>query len=310
MSKLQKITAAAGTLVTVAVMNATCAAPATAETYSECLTRLGYPTRTLTNAEIDACWKAGEADAASKTAATAVPTTTTAPTTYTPSSGSSSSFSHNLQDFIESAFPWVVGIVIVIAVLWVIAKVSSESAEEKKRKEQSRLGRGRRIAQDAGCAPDAMAPADLRRYVEHGWAVPWVPGTAFGNLVTREGGNARILQAWTDAAELARLGHWDEAGVFVPAARVMNVAGYDDRSGDLRLSVSTRDYTTGERELARVLPHLLRTARVATASPWERDAAKDWYATRLSMTPEQQQSAPTPQQEEAPAPDPAAGWEW
>lgn len=282
MSKLQKITATAGALVTVAVMNA--AAPAAADP------------------ALDACIREkqeGPVHWSAETARTLCEPNPPKSTTDT------------VSDFIESAFPWVVGIVIVIAVLWVIAKMASESAEEQKRKDQGRLDRGRRIAQDAGCAPDAMAPADLRRYVEHGWAVPWVPGTAFGKLVTREGGNARILQAWTDAAELARLGHWDEAGVFTPAARVMNVAGYDDGSGDLRLSVSTRDYTTGERELARVLPHLLRTARVATASPWERDAAKDWYATRLSMTPEQAQQPEPVAPQEAPAPpDPTLNWEW
>jgi hypothetical protein len=187
----------------------------------------------------------------------------------------------------------------------------NQAAQKQRRaqRQAAQLAAGRRLAADAGTAPDAQSPEDLQRYAEFGWAVPWQPGTAFGNLVERRGKAPRLAQAWIQACELARLGHWDEAGVFTPAAVIANVNGYGDDSGDLELSVNTADYTVGERELNRVLDHLVRTARVETASKFTRNAVKDWHVTRLSMNAPQ--SAPVAEpQEEAPAPDPAANWEW
>ncbi|MGP4057774.1 hypothetical protein ACTWP6_23615 [Mycobacterium sp. 4D054] len=53
----------------------------------------------------------------------------------------------------------------------------------------------------------------------------------------------------------------------------------------------------------------MRTARVETASDFTRDAVRDWYMTRLSMTPAaQKQQAQEPEQPAAP--DPAEAWEW
>lgn len=204
----------------------------------------------------------------------------------------------------------IVFAVIAFVVVKVLRASAADDAKKASEEQQAAVERGRAIAHGAGTELAAQSPADLQRYAAFQWAVPHVPGTAFGNLVTRDGGTSRVHAAWTEAAELARLGHWDEDGGFTPAATVINVNGYADDTGDLELSVDTRDYTVGEKELNRVLEHLTRTARVETASPFTRDAVRDWHVTRLSMTPAevQQQQAAAPEQPAAP--DPAAGWEW
>lgn len=231
-------------------------------------------------------------------------------TTPAPSSGGTSSggIGDSFSDFIGSGVGTLLFFGGLIAfIVWVVIVSRRESAEEKREASEAELARGRQLAMDAGVEPAAQSPEDLRRYSTFQWAVPWTHGTAFGQLVDRDGGTGRVHAAWTAACELARLGHWDESGKFTPAATVVNVNGYSDGSGDLELSVSTRDYTVGETQLNRVLAHLVRTARVETASDFTRDAVRDWHITRLSMTPKQQQvSAP----EQTAAPDPTTAWEW
>ncbi|QQG99614.1 hypothetical protein HBE99_02575 [Mycobacteroides chelonae] len=231
--------------------------------------------------------------------------TPTAPTTG--STGSSSSGAGLGAWFSEHAGT-VMFVIAVAAVIAIVAMVKSGTSRDKAAEAAVEAARGRQIALGAGVEPAAQSPADLRRYGTFGWAVPWKQGTAFGNLVDRDGGTGRVHAAWTAACELARLGHVDEHGRFVPAATVVNVNGYADGSGDLELSVNTADYTVGETQLNRVLEHLVRTARVETASAFSRDAVRDWHITRLSMTPAAQQAA-APEQE-ASAPDPAEQWEW
>lgn len=232
--------------------------------------------------------------------------------TPTPSSGGSGGgFSNAVSDFFNSgvgAFLFFGGIAAVIA--WVIIASRRDSAEEKKQHTAATHARGRQIALDAGLSPVEQSPADLARFATFGWAVPHVPGTAFGNLVGRDGSTDRVSAAWAEAAEIARLGHVDEQGRFVPAAAVVNVNGYADGSGDLELSVNTRDYTVGEAQLNKVLGHLVRTARVETATGFTRDAARDWHITRLSMTPAAQQAAAAAPEQEQSAPDPTEQWEW
>lgn len=204
------------------------------------------------------------------------------------------------------------------ALIWgAIGIALADDRQKQKEKQQARqaqrqaaqLAAGRRLAADAGAAPDAQSPEDLQRYAAFHWAVPWQPGTAFGNLVDRRGSYPRLNAAWIQACELARLGHWDDEGVFTPAAVIANVNGYGD-SGDLELSVNTADYTVGERELNRVREHLVRTARVETASPFTRNAVKDWHVTRLSMNAPQAVPDQAPQQEAPAPPDPTLNWEW
>lgn len=235
-----------------------------------------------------------------------------ASTTTAPSSGGSGGSGGGIGDAFSSFFDSYGALLffggLIAFIVWVIIATRRDSAEEKAEKRAAELARGRQIALDAGVEPAAQSPEDLRRYSTFQWAVPWTHGTAFGQLVDRDGGTGRVHAAWTAACELARLGHWTEAGVFIPAATVVNVNGYSDGSGDLELSVNTRDYTVGERELNRVLEPLTRTARVETATSFTRDAVRDWHVTRLSMNPAQQQAA-APEQE-ASAPDPTTAWEW
>lgn len=237
-------------------------------------------------------WKRGAAQAGDPTTPATTPST---------SSG-------GITGWIDEHIVLLIGIGLAIFAIAVWRSMAREKAEATATADAAALARGRQIAADANAEPAARSPEDLHRYATFQWAVPWQPGTAFGNLVDRDGGTRRVHAAWVEACELARLGHWDDKGVFTPAAGVVNVNGYDDGSGDLELSVNTRDYTVGERELNRVLEHLARTARVETASDFTRNAAKDWHVTRLSMTPAARQSA-APEQL-APAPDPAANWEW
>lgn len=234
--------------------------------------------------------------------------TVTAPTTTAPST-SGSSGGGGITDWIGDHGPLLIGIGLAIFAVAVWRSMAREKAEAKQKLESAAVARGRAIAMDAGVEPAASSPADLQRYSTFGWAVPWQPGTAFGNLVDRDGGTARVHAAWVEAAELARLGHVDEMGAFTPAADVVNVNGYADGTGDLELAVSTRDYSIGETQLNKVLDHLVRTARVETASTWTRDAVRDWHVTRLSMIPAAVQQAPAPEQPQQ-APDPTEKWEW
>ncbi|MGP4057775.1 hypothetical protein ACTWP6_23620 [Mycobacterium sp. 4D054] len=163
--------------------------------------------------------------------------TTTAPATST-GSGSSGG---GISDWIGDHAPALVVICLVVVGIVVWANVS----KGKEQQASAALAQGRQIAQEADTALEARSPEDLQRYAGFGWAVPWQRGTAFGNLVDRDGGIGRVHAAWKEACELARIGHWDQKGKFTPAATVVNVNGYGDGTGDLELSVSTADYTIG-----------------------------------------------------------------
>lgn len=261
-----------------------------------------------------------------------------APTTTAPATSSGSS-AGGITAWIDQHMPLLIGIGLVVIGLVIWSSVAKEKAQQKQRRESAGLARGRAVAlahhaeamaaaraaahtamppreawdpHGLGLAPPAvpepalpdpppMSDDDLRRYAAFGWTVPFVPGTAFAAVVGRDGNLARVEAAWLEAAELAGLGEIDpETGKFVAAATVATVNGLADNSGDVLVSVDTRDYTTGAAQLDRVLPHLLRTARVATASRFERDPASDHFTTRLSMNaaaaPTTQNPAPEPEQ--------------
>lgn len=266
-------------------------------------------------------------------------TTTPAPATPATSTGTSGS-GGGLGDWVSDHAIWIVLIVGGLIAWAVIAGLREEKATDQKEaatRDAATLARGRAIAEawyeeqvakahaeaaakvpdrsvydPAGVglappppppvvmpAPPAMADEDLRRYATFGAYVSWEHGTAFAQAITRSGDDAPIRSAWFQACQLAGLGETDpETGTFTPAATVAWIAAVGD--GDVEVSVDTRDYTVGDQQLNRALRHLERTARVAAASPFVRNPAKDWFSTRLSM---QQQAAPAP----APAqPTPAA----
>ncbi|WP_081618281.1 hypothetical protein [Mycobacterium sp. 155] len=288
---MNQIRFTAATFLTATIAASCAAAPAAADPTGACAT----PSPELTHF-------CSQLDQMQQLHSPPVPTTT-APGT---SGGETLYAGHPLWHYL------VLGAVVALVIAAVVKLAGSavDDAEKTAAEQAAELDRGRRIAQDAGTEHAERSPEDLRRYADFGWAVPWQQGTAFGNLVTRDGDTSRVYAAWAEACQLARLGHWDEAGTFTPAAAVVNVNGYsDDDTGDLELAVNTADYTVGARELNRVLEHLVRTARVETASDFTRDAVRDWHVTRLSMIPKQQQAAPAPEPE-ASVPDPAAGWEW
>ncbi|WP_249670206.1 hypothetical protein [Gordonia amarae] len=262
-------------------------------------------------------------------------------TTPAPSSGGTSSgrgIGDWFSSFFDSygALLFVGGLVVFIG--WVVIASRRDSAEEKQRRAAGELARGRQIAEAAhaaavqqahaeaaaqmpdrsvydphgvGLAPPPMpqpkipaapatTPEDLQRYSAFGWAVPWTPGTAFAAAVSRSGNISRIEQAWVDACRLAGLGDNDEQGVFTPDATVVRVNGIEG-SGDAWVAVDTRDYTVGAKQLDSVRDHLLRTARVESATPFQRDAARDWFITVLSM------DAPVAPQATAPAAEEVQG---
>lgn len=279
------------TTATAAVLAALSAAPVHAEPPAFC--KVDGP---FYVAETCEAWKRGAAQAGDPTAPATAP--------------SSSAGSGGITGWIDQHGVLLIGIGLVIFGFFVWRSMAKEKAEEKATADAVALARGRGIAMDAGVEPEAQSPSDLSRYSAFGWAVPHVPGTAFGNLVDRDGSTRRVHAAWAEAAELARLGHHDENGKFTPAATVVNVNGYSDGTGDLELSVSTADYTVGDAQLNKVLAHLTRTARVETATEFTRDAVRDWHVTRLSMTPAAQQVAAAAPEQEPAAPDPTEQWEW
>ncbi|MDO3352102.1 hypothetical protein [Mycobacteroides abscessus] len=261
-------------------------------------------------------------------------TETPTPTTGTTGTSSGS----GIGDWFSEHVGTVMFVIAVAAVIAIVAAVKSGTSKDKAAASEADLARGRAIAQSAhaaavrrahaeaaaqvpprevwdphgvGLAPPPMpapkisaapatTPEDLQRYATFGWAVPWIPGTAFAAAVSRSGDISRIEQVWVDACRLAGLGDTDEQGAFIPAATVVRVNGIEG-SGDAWVAVDTRDYTVGAKQLDSVRDHLLRTARVESASPFQRDAARDWFITVLSM------DAPAPPQATAPAAEEVQG---
>ncbi len=249
-----------------------------------------------------------------------------------------------IGDWFSDHAGWIIAAAVLALIVAVACSVARDRDEEAKQRKSAAIARGRRIAQDhyarrvadaraavpvpdpatydphgLGIAPPPqsepklpdpppMSEADLKRYAEFGWAVPWVPDTAFAAVVTPDGDTTRIEKAWVEACQLAGLGDIDpESGTFTPAATVVNVNGIKD-SGDVRVAVDTRDYTVGAKQLDDALEHLIRTARVESATPFERDAAKDWFITVLSM--EKAPTAPVPQVQQSAPDQPAVDPKW
>jgi hypothetical protein len=263
--------------------------------------------------------------------------TPTAPST---SSGSGSGVG-GITDWISDHASWIVIGLIVIAVIWAVAASSSDTAKKTVEQEATMLARGRAIAQDRhaeqiraahdavaaqrpdpavydpdgiGLAPPPMpapdlpaAPpqsdADLRRYAEFNAVVPWIAGSAFASVVTREGAVEPADTAWLEATRAAKLGDFDaETNTFTPAATLMRVEQLNGE--DVRLIVAPRDIFVTEQQLNHVHAFLVKTAHVVSASPFTRDHATGNYATVLTNRVPAA-SAPVaqaaPQQQAAPA---------
>lgn len=228
-------------------------------------------------------------------------------------------------------------------IVWVIIATRRDTAEEKAEKRAAEAARGQRIAelhhaeQVAAAEQRALAqlpdpsaydpmnmgipapaprvelppapstdPEDLKRYNVFNAVVPWEPGSAFAAVVNRDGDWSRARGAFASACEAAGLGETDEAGTFTPAAVVAEVRTIGGDTDAVVLAVRPAGLHIGSAQLDRVRPYLVRTARVAEASPFVREPSTDLYLTTLRNVV-REQSAPAP--EAAPINDPST-WEW
>lgn len=244
------------------------------------------------------------------------------PTPAPSSGGSGGGFSNAVSDFIGSPLGTLLffgGIAAVIA--WVVIASRRESAEEKEKRNAAELARGRQIAEqhhaaavqrahaeaaaqvppreqwdphNVGLAPPPMpapkippapptSPTDLARYASFNAVVPWIEGSALAAVTAPNGDRSKAEAAFAEAVRTANVGTVAEDGTFIPDATLHSVNAYLDGSGDVEFVVRTRDITIGEKQLSRVTPLLLLTARVASAGPWEREVETGRYMIRLSM---------------------------
>ncbi|WP_234902393.1 hypothetical protein [Mycobacteroides abscessus] len=266
------------------------------------------------------------------------------PPTTTPSSGGSGGgigdwFSSFFEDW--GGILFVGGLAAFIA--WVVIANRRDSAAEKEKRNAAELARGRAIAEQhhaeqvqrahadaaaqvpprevwdphgVGLAPPPMpapkvppapptSPADLARYSTFNAVVPWVEGTALAAVTAPNGDRSKAEAAFAEAVRTANVGTAAEDGTFIPDATLASVRAYLDGSGDVEFVAQPRDLTIGEKQLARVTPLLLLTARVASAGNWEREVETGRYMLRLSMNAKAaQQQEQKPAEPEQPRVDP------
>lgn len=268
------------------------------------------------------------------------------PPTPTPASGGSSGggIGDAISGFFDDwgGLLFVGGIAAFVA--WVVIASRRDTAEEKQKKAAAQAAHGRALAErwhaeqvqrahaEAAAqmpprevwdpmnmgipAPPVQielppapstSPEDLKRYTVFGAVVPWEPGTAFAAVVSRDGDWSRARTAFASACEAAGLGETDENETFTPAAVVAEVRTIGGDTDAVVLAVRPAGLHIGASQLDRARPYLVRTARVAEASPFVREPSTDLYLTTLSNRVQEQQAAPAP--EAAPATDPSQ-WEW
>lgn len=252
------------------------------------------------------------------------------PTPAPSSGGSGSSFFDDWGGLLFAA-----GIIAFIA--WVVIANLRESAADKEQRAAGELARGRAIAEqhharavqrahaeaaaqvppreqwdphNVGLAPPPMpapkippspptSPTDLARYAAFNAVVPWMEGSALAAVTAPNGDRSKAEAAFAEAVRTANVGTTDENGNFIPDATLASVNAYLDGSGDVEFVAQPRDITIGEKQLARVTPLLLLTARVAGAGPWEREVETGRYMIRLSMNAkaaQQQEQVPEPKE--------------
>jgi hypothetical protein len=220
-------------------------------------------------------------------------------TTPTPTPSTGGGHDSGLSGSSQLLMCVVLLVVAAIALRWFWQwRQANASAGEQAATDRERevLARGRQIAtdhhaeqvqqaQEGGVEPPAappMADADLRRYADFGAVVAWTPGSAFAQVVTRDGDISRAAQAWTEACRLARLGDNDpETGVFTPAAVLVQVRNVNADPDAVVLVVEPSSYLIGEEQLNRATDFLVRTARVRSAGKFEREHASDRFTVRL-----------------------------
>lgn len=250
------------------------------------------------------------------------------PTPAPSSGGSGGGFSDAVADFANSgvaALLFFGGITAVIA--WVVIASRRESAEEKAQKAAAEAARGRALAEQwhaeqvqrahaeaAAQQPDpsvydpmgmGVAPApvevqpvpapptdpeDLQRYATFNGVNAWTPGTAFAAVVARNGDWSRARNAWALACEQAGLTETDENGEVTLQAELtgLRTIGGDDDA--VILAIRPAGLHIAEKALDRVLPVLVVTAHVETASPFQREAASGLYLTTLRNRVEPEQA--------------------
>lgn len=256
--------------------------------------------------------------------------------TPAPSSGGSGGdgFSDWFSSFFDDWGGLLFAAGIIAFVAWVIIAARRDTAEEREQRAAGELARGRAIAEqhhaaavqrahaeaaaqvppreqwdphNVGLAPPPMpapkvppapptSPTDLARYASFNAVVPWVEGSALAAVTAPNGDRSKAEAAFAEAVRTANLGTTDENGNFIPDATLASVRAYLDGSGDVEFVAQPRDLTIGEKQLARVTPLLLLTARVASAGNWEREVETGRYMLRLSMNAKAAQ-----QQEQKPA---------
>ncbi|WOF19459.1 hypothetical protein IHV82_01385 [Mycobacterium avium] len=258
------------------------------------------------------------------------------PTPAPSSGGSGSSFFDDWGGLLFAAG-------IIAFIVWVIVATRRDSAEEREQRAAGELARGRAIAEQhharavqrahaeaaaqvpprevwdphgVGLAPPPMpapkippapptSPTDLARYAAFNAVVPWMEGSALAAVTAPNGDRSKAEAAFAEAVRTANVGITDENGNFIPDATLASVNAYLDGSGDVEFVAQPRDITIGEKQLARVTPLLLLTARVASAGNWEREVETGRYMLRLSMNAKAaQQQEQKPAEPEQPRVDP------
>lgn len=263
------------------------------------------------------------------------------PTPAPSSGGSSGGIGDWFSEFFDNWGALIFFGALAAFIAWVVIANVRESAADKENRKAAELARGRAIAQAhhaeqvrraheeaAAQAPDPSVydpmgmgvqrpapevpqvpapstdPVDLQRYTVFSAVTPWIPGTAFAAVVSRDGSLARATAAWLTAAQEAGLGELDEDGTFTPSAVLTNVRYID--GGDVEFVVQPAGLHIAETQLDKALRYLVVEARVESASPFVREAATGRYCSTLTNRVEEK-SAPAP--EAAPVAGPES-WEW
>lgn len=163
-------------------------------------------------------------------------------------------------------------------------------------------------------AEPQMTDQDARRFARVGFGVEIEPGSAAAQLLTTDGSDHLAREAWTSTCtaenfvvsemQASRIPGRPAEQVTVPAADYVTVRPLP--GGDALLVVRPRAATLSTRELSRITQTFLNTARIRSASAWEREHATNLHSIRLSNT-----AAPaTPEPEQQPAPAPVDDDPW
>lgn len=145
----------------------------------------------------------------------------------------------------------------------------------------------------AGPAPipeSRLTDEDARRYARYGYAVDYVPGSAFASLTARDGDWKVASDAWTAACQAAALGETEmrkrlpgiesHREVYVAPADLVRVVPLEN--GDATVVVKPRSVAIGADELDRAVPMFLRTARLRHAGRFAREHTTDEYLLNVS----------------------------